>query len=329
MKRFLFFLILFGPMLVFGQSDLQPKWLRQPAISPNGQWIAFEYKGDIYKVPTSGGTAIPLTMTPDYENYPVWSHNGKHLAFASDRHGNFDVYVMSSNGGPATRLTYNSAADIPSDFTINDKNIIFGTARNDIYTSVRFPIPPLFMKLYSVPVKGGRSIMINSAGTQYARYNNNGTKIIFQDRKGYESEQRKHERASVTRDIWTYDFKTNKYTQLTNFNGNDLEPVWGNDSKYYYLSEQNDNNLNVFRANLSNPNQPKQLTHYKRNPVRGLSYSQNGNLLCFTHGGIFDRFIYVNESTWKRPTRRRVFAFDQYDRSVLAVDHLNDDIDCE
>ncbi len=285
MKRFILFLILFGPMLVFGQTDLHPKWLRHPAISPDGQWIAFEYKGDIFKVPATGGTAIPLTMTPAYESYPVWSHNGKYLAFASDRHGNFDVYVMSSNGGGATRLTYNSAADIPSDFTINDKDIIFGTARNDIYTSVRFPIPALFMKLYKVPVKGGRSIMINSAGTEYARYNHNGSKIIFQDRKGYESEQRKHEMASVTRDIWTYDFKTNKYTKLTSFKGNDMEPAWGKGDTYYYLSEQNNNDLNVFQANLSDPGQPKQLTNYKRNPVRGLTYSQNGNLLCFTHGG--------------------------------------------
>ena len=285
MKRFLLFLILFGPMLVFGQSNLQPKWLMHPAISPDGQWIAFEYKGDIFKVPATGGTAIPLTMTPDYESYPVWSHNGKYLAFASDRHGNFDVYVMSSNGGPATRLTYNSASDIPSDFTINDKDIIFGTSRNDIYTSVRFPIPGLFKKLYSVPIKGGRSVMINSAGTEFARYNNNGSMIIFQDTKGYESEQRKHERASVTKDIWTYDFKTNKYTKLTTFNGNDMEPTWGEGDTYYYLSEQNDNDLNVFQANLSDPANPKQLTNYKRNPVRGLTYSQHGNILCFTHGG--------------------------------------------
>lgn len=285
MKRLLLFFVLLVPAMLFaGQSETHPKWLRHPAISPDGQWIAFEYKGDIFKVPANGGTAIPLTMTPDYESYPIWSHNGKYIAFASDRHGNFDVYVMPSDGGSAVRLTYNSATDIPSDFTPNDKDVIFGTARNDIYTSVRFPIPSLFMKLYKVPVAGGRSIMINSAGTQYAHFNKSGNEIIFQDRKGYESEQRKHERASVTRDIWTYNFKTNKYTKLTNFNGNDLEPVWGKGNNYYYLSEQNYNDLNVFKADLSDPSQPKQLTFYKRNPVRGLSRANDG-VLCFTHGG--------------------------------------------
>ncbi|HKK45069.1 MAG TPA: S41 family peptidase [Balneolaceae bacterium] len=284
MKRYILLLFLCLPLLSFGQSNNKPKWIGHPAISPNGQWIAFEFKGDLFKVPANGGKAIPLTMTPSYESYPVWSHDGKQIAFASDRHGNFDVFIMSADGGDAQRLTYNSARDIPSDFSRDDQNVIFGTARKDIYTSVRFPIRSLFMKLYTVPAKGGRSVMINSAGTQYAKYSKDGNEIIFQDRKGYESEQRKHERASVTRDIWTYNFKTDQYVQLTHFNGNDLEPVWGDNGNYYYLSELNDNNLNVFRASVSNPDQPQQLTHYKRNPVRGLSRSQSG-VLCYTHGG--------------------------------------------
>ncbi|HKJ45238.1 MAG TPA: S41 family peptidase [Balneolales bacterium] len=287
MKRFLPFLILLWPLFALGQTSQSPLWMRNPAISPNGHWIAFEYKGDIFKVSSDGGTAIPLTMTADYENYPVWSHDGKKIAFASNRHGNFDVYVMSADGGSATRLTYNSASDVPSDFTPDNKDVIFGTARNDIYTSVRFPIPSLFMKLYKVPVDGGRSIMINSAGTEHAHFNKDGSEIIFQDRKGYESEQRKHERASVTRDIWTYNFKSNKYTKLTQFNGNDLEPVWGNGDTFYYLSEKNDDNLNVYQATLAHPEQLTELTHYKKNPVRGLSRSQNG-MLCYTHsGGIY------------------------------------------
>ena len=40
-----------------------PLWLRRPAISPDGQTILFTYKGDIYSVPASGGTAIPLTIS--------------------------------------------------------------------------------------------------------------------------------------------------------------------------------------------------------------------------------------------------------------------------
>ena len=174
----------------------------------------------------------------------------------------------------------------------------------------------LFMKLYSVPVKGGRSIMINSAGTEYARYNKDGDKIIFQDRKGYESEQRKHERASVTRDIWTYDFKTKQYTQLTHFQGNDLEPVWGKGNTYYYLSEQNENDLNVFRASLAHPDQPVQLTHYKSNPVRGLSRAQTG-ALSFTHNG--EIYTLVPDRQPKKVTITIQADFAQQTTKTLSV----------
>ncbi len=86
-----------------------PLWLRYAKISPSGQEIAFCYKGDIYKVPVSGGQAVQLTTQPSYECNPVWSPDGSKIAFASDRKGNFDVYVMPSTGGAPTRLTTNSA----------------------------------------------------------------------------------------------------------------------------------------------------------------------------------------------------------------------------
>ena len=76
-----------------------PLWLRYPAISPDGKTIVFSYKGDLYKVPSSGGDAIPLTLHEAYDYMPVFSHDGKWLAFASDRYGNFDVFIMPSNGG--------------------------------------------------------------------------------------------------------------------------------------------------------------------------------------------------------------------------------------
>jgi Tol biopolymer transport system component len=69
---------------------------------------------------------------------PVWSHDGKWLAFASDRYGNFDVFIMPSSGGEAKRLTYHSANDYPYDFTPDNKKVLFGTNRNDIYTSGPF-----------------------------------------------------------------------------------------------------------------------------------------------------------------------------------------------
>ena len=54
-----------------------PLWLRYAKISPDGREIVFCYKGDIYKVASSGGQAVQLTTQPSYECNPVWSPDGK------------------------------------------------------------------------------------------------------------------------------------------------------------------------------------------------------------------------------------------------------------
>jgi Tol biopolymer transport system component/C-terminal processing protease CtpA/Prc len=266
---------------IMATAHADPLWIRYPSISPDGKQIVFSYKGDLYKVSSAGGNALPLTLHTAHDYMPVWSHDGKWIAFASDRFGNFDVYVIPSEGGDAKRLTYNSSTDLPYDFSPDDKKVIFGAIRNDPASSVRFPTNSTFRKLYSVPSSGGRSILISAAGMDLAHYNKGGDKIIFQDSKGLEDPWRKHHTSSVTKDIWIYDLKTNNYKKVSSFEGEDREPVFGaDDQSWYYLSEKN-GNQNLFKVSSSGE---KQITNFKNNPVRFLSRANNGTL-CFTYDG--------------------------------------------
>ena len=82
MKRFICFLTgIFFAGISFAQST--PLWLRYPSISPDGKQIVFSYKGDIYKVASSGGAALPLTLHIAHDYMPIWSHDGKWIAFVS------------------------------------------------------------------------------------------------------------------------------------------------------------------------------------------------------------------------------------------------------
>ena len=63
MKRILFFLAVLTAMTAMADT---PLWMRYASISPDGNKIAFCYKGDIYVVPSGGGQAVQLTSQSSY-----------------------------------------------------------------------------------------------------------------------------------------------------------------------------------------------------------------------------------------------------------------------
>jgi tricorn protease len=75
-------------------------------------------------VPAAGGEARALTSEQFSSHHPVWSPDGQRIAFASRRHGNDDVFAMSADGGPITRLTFHSAADVPQAFSADGREIL-------------------------------------------------------------------------------------------------------------------------------------------------------------------------------------------------------------
>lgn len=258
-------------------------WLRYPAISPDGQSILFEYKGDIWSVPAGGGSAIPLTMSESYEFSPVWSHDGRSIAFSSDRYGNFDVFVMPATGGEAKRLTFNSAREVPSTFTADNRAVLFNGNRQDLATHVQFPAGGM-AELYSVPVTGGRVSLLLTTPAFDATVDSKGEKIIFHDYKGYESDWRKHHTSAVTRDVWVYDTAAKKYTRLSGFKGEDRNPVFdANDNDFYFLSEQS-GSLNIYKSSLTRPERSTAVTKFTKHPVRFLTRSKSGTL-AFSYDG--------------------------------------------
>ncbi|HUS86325.1 MAG TPA: S41 family peptidase [Bacteroidales bacterium] len=274
-----FFLLLSLPNI----AQQNPLWLRYPAISPDGQTILFNYMGDIFKVPSTGGTALPITLGDSYEYSAVWSNDGRKVAFASDRYGNFDIFVMPVAGGEAQRLTFHSNGEQPSSFTVDDQNIIFSAVRQDLHTNVQFPIS-VMAELYSVPVTGGRVSQLLTSPAHDATFSPDGKKLIFHDLKGYENIWRKHHTSAIARDVWAYDIDTKEYQQLTLFNGEDRNPVFdSNSNNFYYLSEET-GSFNVHESSLSNPSENRALTSFGKHPVRFLTAS-NDNILCFSYDG--------------------------------------------
>ncbi|MGX9461417.1 amidohydrolase family protein [Shewanella sp. A14] len=78
-------------------------------VSPDGKYIVFDLLGDIYQMPISGGAAKPLAQGIAWQMQPVYSPDGKYIAFTSDEDGGDNIWIMNADGTnprPVTNETF-------------------------------------------------------------------------------------------------------------------------------------------------------------------------------------------------------------------------------
>src|SRR5258706_4958374 len=81
-----------------------PLFLMQSPTT-NGKVIVFQFADDLWSVPIEGGSAVRITNSPGLESHPLFSPDGKSIAFTGQYDGNTDVFVMPAEGGVPKRLT--------------------------------------------------------------------------------------------------------------------------------------------------------------------------------------------------------------------------------
>jgi len=251
--------------------------INTPALSPDGKIIAFNYQGDIWTVSKTGENLNRLTIHEAYDTNPVWSVDGKTIAFQSDRFGNNDVFTIPSNGGTPNRITYHSANDQVTDFTA-DNDIIFTTARNFVQLE-REP------EIHSVNANGGTPFRLLNAVGFDATLSPNKKFIAFT--RGSCRIEREAYKGPANRDLWLYDIKNDKYNQLTTFNGQDLSPQWAGDNTIYFQSARS-GKYNVHKLSIDEngikTGEITQISSLKEMGLFSFDLSKNGNDIVMVSG---------------------------------------------
>lgn len=275
-----------APSLQGMAGGTSPLWLRASAISPDAQHIVFAYKGDLFIVASSGGQARQLTSNAAWDGSPLWSPSGKQIAFASEREGSMDIYLMAIADGQLTRLTTHSGTEKPLAFLSEDE-LLYTTTGTPTANDMQFP-SGTFTHLFKVRTRAGaRPERVSDISAGNVTVGPNGA-LIYDAVKGYEDPMRKHMKSSIARDLWMVELGKDKalptYRQLTTSITDDRCPVYvQKEQTLYWLSEEN-GTFNVWSLKLGQPSSAKRLTEFAETPVRYLSAALDGTL-CFSWDG--------------------------------------------
>ncbi|MBU1099184.1 MAG: peptidase S41 [Bacteroidetes bacterium] len=233
--RAIFTFLLFTCVLT-AQNEVY--FLSDPAPSPDGKQIVFSYDSDIWSVSIDGGTASRITAMEGDESRPVYSPDGKWIAFTSTQAGNSDIYIVPAKGGKITQLTFNDATDNMESWSWDSKSIYF--------TSNRFNV----MTAFKMDIAGGTPVRL------FKGYKNRQHNVVEHPKTGeiffnesfesYGNTFRKRYKGDYNPDIKSYNFSTNEYKEYTSYNGKDMWATIDKAGTIYFASDEGTGEYNLF-----------------------------------------------------------------------------------
>jgi len=246
---------------------------RYPALSPDGKTLVFSYQGDLWSTPTAGGApARRLTSHVAYEGRALFSPDGKELAFQSNRFGRVEVFTMPAEGGPARRLTNYASGNSLQGWADGGKRVLIGSFRERTRRGQSF---------YTVANSDqpGRPKSVLALNNLFGgQLSPDGTKLVFV--RGSSDWPRVGYRGSANAELWVYELATKQFKQLTDFDGQDLWPLWLPDSKSVVFVSERDGTYNLWKLSASG-GKATQLTKYTGDGVRFPSISADGSRVAY------------------------------------------------
>ncbi|HKM46212.1 MAG TPA: PDZ domain-containing protein [Terriglobales bacterium] len=305
--RSFFAVILLGcvigsPCLTAAQETQEGRLLRFPDVYKDK--IAFMYGGDLWLASSSGGTARRITSHPGRELFPKFSPDGKWLAFTGQYDGNFNVYVMSSEGGQPKQLTFYQGSAQPLTDRMGVLNQVIGwtpDGKSIVFLSRRDASNGWIKRPFTVSIEGGlpQPMAMDEGGL--LSFSPDGTKVAY-NRIFRNFRQWKRYTGGLAQDITIYDIKSNVVDQvIPHTEYTDTFPMWRGNTIYFTSDRGPEHRLNLYSYDQGS-RQVEQLTKFEEFDVMWPSLGPDA--IIFENGGC----LYTFDLQTRQPHKLTIYV---------------------
>jgi Tol biopolymer transport system component len=265
-------LFLFFSLVIFAKAQKSAPYLTEPSFSPDRKEIVFVSGGDIWSVAFSGGMAQMLVSHPATESRPMFSPDGKKMAFGSNRTGNGDIYVLNLETNSLKRITFDDTNDVLDAWSRDGNWLYFSSTSKDIAG---------MNDIFRVSANGGTPMPVSND-----RYTNeffsapapDGSSFAFTARGIANGQWWRRGRSHIDEsEIWLK--KGESYEQLTQRGAKQLWTMWSPDGRQIYYVSDRSGNQNLWTQPLKGA--AKQLTNFTDGRVLWPSISYDGKQIVF------------------------------------------------
>ncbi|MET3665126.1 DPP IV N-terminal domain-containing protein [Caulobacter sp. 1776] len=246
----------------------------EPALSPDGSEIAFASGGDLWTVPAAGGQARLLVTDEATESRPLYSPDGKSLAFVSTRSGVANLHLLTLATGEVRRLTYGDSPESLDGWSRDGKWIYFTSGVNDvsrlgdIYRVAASGGTPLEVsrerylnEFQSAPSPDGKSIALMAKGMSSAQWWRNGHSHIDES------------------ELWLKAIDGAGYQRLLPAGAKHSWPMWTPDGKALWYMSDESGTENLWRLPLGGT--PQQVTRFTDGRLLWPTIGYDGKTIVF------------------------------------------------
>lgn len=252
--------------------------LATPALSPDSKEIAFASGGDLWTVPANGGEARLLVSDPAEESRPLYSPDGKRLAFVSTRTGGGDIYVLTLATGVLQRITYSDSASNLDGWSRDGQWLYFTSGATDVAglgdilrvrstggTPLEVSRERYINEFESAPSPDGKQVALVAKGISSSQWWRNG-----------------HAHIDET-ELWLKPVAATKdggYRKLLSADAKHAWPMWSPDGRTVFYMSDKSGAENIWSADATTGAE-KQLTHFTSGRCLWPTIAYDGGSIVF------------------------------------------------